>query len=277
MPRTTAPDLKSVVALAASALGLTACEDNRAPAPAPSQPIPVIDAPPMPSQPPALDRVALLQAMDAASNAYAAAKMFDGKDLVGRRFTVRQAFGCEGASAPAPEDAPGDGLGRWSWGEERRTVRVSLAPGDWLGSALVTGGAQSWEAVEGFWLDRPWLRQDDCPGVAADPLASGPGGASAQVAGIAAVFEAQGSRLSRRNGREYGHVVRGKDGAPATAPTQGYRLVLEGRLAAFDDGSPIRCRATTAQQRPVCIAAAAVDRVAFEDARGALLSEWRAG
>lgn len=277
MPKTTALVSKSVVALAASALCLTACEDKKAPAPSPPAPIPVIAAPAMPSRPPLLDRVTLLQAMDAASSAYAAGEAFDAKDLVGRRFTVRQAFGCEGASPPHADDAPGDGVGRWSWDDDRKTIRIALAPGDWLGSPLITGGSQSWEAVEGFWLDRPWLRQADCPGVAPDPLASGPGGGSAQVAGIAAVFEAQGSRLGRRNGREYAHVSRGEGGAPATAPANGYRLILEGRLAAFDDGSPIRCRAAGPRQRPVCVAAAAVDRVAFEDAQGVLLSEWRVG
>ena len=95
--------------------------------------------------------------------------------------------------------------------------------------------------------------------------------------GLASVFEADGSRLGRRNGRAYEHTVRGVDDQPAVAPVQGYRLVLEGRLAAFPEGRSIRCRGSGPDQRPVCIAAVQIDRVAFEDAAGALLSEWRGG
>jgi hypothetical protein len=94
--------------------------------------------------------------------------------------------------------------------------------------------------------------------------------------GLAAVFEADGSRLGRRNGRAYSFGVRGENDQPAAVPPGGYRLVLEGRMAAFSDGRAIRCRAASPDQRPVCIGAVRLDRVAFEDAQGAVLSEWRA-
>ena len=64
---------------------------------------------------------------------------------------------------------------------------------------------------------------------------------------------------------------------PPPAPTGGYRLILEGRMSAFADGRAIRCRASSPDQRPVCIGAVQLDRVAFEDAGGAVLSEWRPG
>ena len=58
----------------------------------------------------------------------------------------------------------------------------------------------------------------------------------------------------------------------------GYRVVLEGRFASFPDGRAIRCRAASIDQRPVCIAAVQLDRVAFEDgSSGTVLSEWRPG
>ena len=54
--------------------------------------------------------------------------------------------------------------------------------------------------------------------------------------------------------------------------------MLEGRLGAFPDGRTIRCHAEGPDQRPVCVAAVQLDRVAFEDgASGATLSEWRKG
>lgn len=267
----------SVVALAASALVLTACEREEAPAPAaPTQP--AVETPVVSVTPPqTLDRAGLLQAMDIAASAYAAGKDPGGDTLAGRRFVIRQAFGCTGPTPPAAEEAAGTGLASWSWGDQRRTLQLSLTPGDWSASPLIAGGADSWEAAEGFWLPRPWLRADGCPGALGDPLASGPTAPSPQTVGLAAVFEEDSSRLGRRNGRAYSFTVRGENDQPAAAPTGGYRLVLEGRMTAFADGRAIRCRASSPDQRPVCIGAVQLDRVAFEDTEGAVLSEWRPG
>ena len=67
-----------------------------------------------------------------------------------------------------------------------------------------------------------------------------------------------------------------KSGVEIESTAKGYRLVLEGRFAAFPDGRSIHCRAETPDQRPLCIAAAQLDRVAFEDAdTGSVISEWR--
>jgi hypothetical protein len=274
----------SVVALAASVLllgpVLAGCQrEEPAPEAAPSQPQPQTQAPVVSVAPaPTLDRAGLLQAMDVAASAYAAGGEVGGADLVGRRFALRQVFGCTGpATPPAADAASGDGLARWSWGDRRRTLKLTLAPGDWTDSALIAGGADSWEAAEGFWLTRPWLRTEGCPGVQGDPLAGGPVAPSPQTVGLAAVFDQDGPRTGRRNGRAYEYVVRGEGDQPPPAPSDGYRLVLEGRMAAFADGRAIRCRAAGPDQRPVCIGAVRLDRVAFEDASGKLLSEWRGG
>jgi hypothetical protein len=273
----TAPVRLSVVALAASGVFLTACQRQAAPTPA--NPPPIVEAPAAaPAMtPPVMDREQILQAVDAAASDYAASRAPDSPTLAGRRFVIRQAFGCAGAAPPLAKDAPGDGIGRWTWGQAHQTIDIRLAPGDWTGSPLIAGGPETWEVVEGFWLTRPWLRSGECPAVAADPLASGPATPSPQTVGLAVVFEKGGSRLERRNGREYAFVLRGGDKQPLAAPASGLRLVLEGRLIAFGDGRAISCRAAAPDQRPVCIAAAQVDRVAFEDASGATLSEWRSG
>jgi hypothetical protein len=277
MPEPTVSLHPSVVALAASALLLTACQREKAAEPAPPAPAatetPVVSIAP----PQTLDRAGLLQAMDIAASAYAAGKDPGGDTLVGRRFVVRQAFGCTGPTPPAVEESAGTGLAGWSWGDQRRTLQLSLTPGDWSDSPLIAGGADSWEAAEGFWLPRPWLRAEGCPGALGDPLASGPAAPSPQTAGLAAVFEEGGSRLGRRKGRAYSFTVRGEGDQPPPAPTGGYRLILEGRMSAFADGRAIRCRASSPDQRPVCIGAVQLDRVAFEDAGGAVLSEWRPG
>jgi hypothetical protein len=95
--------------------------------------------------------------------------------------------------------------------------------------------------------------------------------------GIAAVFEAGGSRIGRRNGRAYTFTVRSQNGEVLTPPAGGYRLLLEGRVVGFLGGRAIRCRAPGPDHRPVCVTAVQLDKVAFEDATGGVISEWRPG
>lgn len=258
-------------------LSLAACDreaeapvEPAAPAPAPA-PITVEAAPIV------LDRAGFLAAVDAAVAAYASSAASTGQDsLAGRRFTIRQAFGCGG---PLPSTAAvSDGLAGWTASEDGQTQRLTLTPADWTQTALVAGEAPIWEAVEGVWLSRPWLRTETCPQVNAGQAASGPAAVSSpQTVGLAAVFEPEGSRLDRRNGRAYSFTIRGEDDQPPPPHTGGYRLVVEGRFAAFPDGRAIRCRAASVEQRPVCIAAVQLDRVAFEDTDGTVLSDWRTG
>jgi hypothetical protein len=267
-----------VVVAAAAGLLLTSCvreDEPVAPPPEPSA-APADPAPQIPVRSTALDRRELLSAVNRAASTYAAGATQDEADpLVGRQFDILLPFGCEGPQAP-PADGAGDGLARWSWGPERETIRLSLTPGDWTSSALIAGAGQDqWEAVEGFWVARPWLSANGCPSLRADPLASGPVAPSPQTVGLAAVFETGGSRLGRRNGRAYSHVIRQAGDAPLVALDAGYRVRLQGRIVAFPGGRAIRCRAANPDQRPVCVAAAQLDRVAFETPTGETLSEWR--
>lgn len=272
-----------VVALATSmallSLALGGCQrdpaepSTRSPAVPPAPPI-VATAPVA-----ALDRAGLLAAMDAASSGYASGVETADTSLSGRRFVVRQAFGCAAETRPPGEANAENGVGIWSRSPDGKSLKVTLTPDDWSASPLITeGGEPVWEAVEGVWLTRPWMRTSDCPrvsyltGVEVTARERAP-----QTMGLASVFEADGSRLGRRNGRAYDFTVRGLDDQPAASPEQGYRLMIEGRMAAFPDGRSIRCRASGPDERPVCIAAVHVDRVAFEDANGTALSEWRGG
>lgn len=271
----------AVLTTVAAALLLAQCDRNR------TQPV---DAEPVVAEPtPAgvpnvvvsttLTRASLLAATSRAASAYASGEAMEGADaLVGRQFSIRVPFGCNGPE-PTRAEAAGDGLARWSWGPDNETIQLALAPGDWLNTALITGAGESgWEAVEGFWVPRPWMTAGDCSTVRADPLQSGDGSPSPQTVGLAAVFGENESRVGRRNGRAYAFTIRPTGDAPLAAPARGYRVVLEGRLASFPDGRAIRCRASNPDQRPVCIAAIRLDRVAFTNADGSvLLSEWRPG
>lgn len=268
-----------VVAAAAVGLFTVSCQRDAEPAAPPPEPSgPVETRPEPPARPATLDRRGLLAAVAEAASNYASGATPAATDpLVGRQFDIRLAFGCEGAEAP-PADGAGDGLARWSWGPERETIRLSLTPGDWVRSALIAGAGQDqWEAVEGFWVSRPWMSADGCPSIRADPLASGPQSPSPPTVGLAAVFETDGSRLGRRNGRAYAHVIRQAGDAPLIALEAGYRVRLQGRVTAFPDGRAVRCRAANSNQQPVCVAAVQLDRVAFETPTGETLSEWRPG
>ena len=153
----------SVAALATVAIA--ACQ--RQPSPEPAEKVAPPAAAPQPPAPIAapqpVDRSELLRSLDTAASVYAAGKAPEGEVLTGRRFTVRQAFGCTGPAPPPPADLAADGLPRWSWGSERRTIEIRLTPSDWAKSALIAGNDGAWEAAEGFWLTRPWLRADGCP------------------------------------------------------------------------------------------------------------------
>lgn len=268
--------LSPVLAMAGAGLLLSQCDRPDTP---PIEAEPVAEPPPAPviPAPAALTRAELLAAVSRAASAYASGEPAAGPDpLVGRPFAIRLPFGC-GGPQPAASDGAGDGLAQATWGPERRTIQLSLTPGDWMSTALVstTAGGSDWEAVEGFWVARPWLGAETCSGVRADPLQSGQGAPSPQTVGLAAVFKADESRVGRRNGRAYAFTVRAEGDAPLTAPANGFRAVVEGRLAAFPGGQAIRCRASGPDQRPVCIAAIQLDRVAFTTAAGEVLSEWR--
>ncbi len=165
-------------------LMLVQCDRNASPEPplateAPAEaptPTPVLAPKPVS----ALTRGELVSAAGQAASAYAQGQVPTETDpLVGRGFAVRIPFGCTGPSQ-ATEGTAGDGVARWTWGPDRKTIQLSLTPGDWTGSALAfqpgpaANAAPAWEAVEGFWVPRPWLAAETCPDVRADPLQTGP-------------------------------------------------------------------------------------------------------
>ena len=230
--------------------------------------------------PPALTRGELINGLAQAASLHASGGAIEGTDpLVGRTFSLRLPFGCTG---PATTETPSDGLAHWRWGPDQESIRLSLSPADWIDAPLMQGAVvvedaepqpNQWEAVEGLWIARPWLASEDCPASALSASISAP--PSPQTTGIAAVFGQDSSRLGRRNGRAYEFTVRQEGDTPLVAPTSGYRLRLEGRVAAFPNGQATRCVSYSPDQRPTCVVAVQMDRVAFEDAAAAVLSEWR--
>lgn len=253
-------------ALVAFSAMTVACSREEA-KPAPTPPAPPPAAPPPVAPPAALGRAELLEAVAKAASAFAAGDPHSeaAKALAGRQFTLKLPFAC---GRLAPEDA---GTG-YAYDAEAKTLRIRARPEDWTKAdwAAELVGSEDTEAIEGFWVRRPWLVAESCPAWSAS---APPTPASAETVGLAQVFEKGGSRLLRRGDRGYAATVK-REVEDVPGPS-GLRLVLEGRIGPGDVGGPVRCRSASPNQRPTCLVLVEFDRIAFEDARGAVLSEWR--
>lgn len=259
--------LRAVRTVALAAL-LAACSPRPQTA-APERPAPPAAAEPSaavaPPAPPALGRAEILAAAGAAAAAYAAGEPYPSAAaaLAGRRFVLRLPFGCYG---PAPDAGAG-----YVFDAEKGTLKLTVRPQVWTDAPWVRElvGAPEAEAIDGFWIRRPWMTAEACPAVG-----GAPGAATApETVGLVRVFEPGASRLARRGGRPYEVTEKAEDGAP---PGQGgFRLVLEGRVMEPASGQPVRCRGDGPDVRPVCLLLVDFDRVAMEDARGRQLAEWR--
>lgn len=241
----------------------------------------------LPVAEPPLDREALLILAMRAANREALG-MRDGveqRSLDGKLFEWRIRFGCEG-----PVEGKQPDLG-WSVDSAKSTLRLRAAPDVEADDPLVqaTGGKQGFEAVEGFWIPRPWLLAAACPVRSKPPAAPAtqepagptndvPGSVKERAAGrigIAQFFSPADSRTHRRSGRAYEAVVNLEpDGQVAG---RGFNLILSGRLRALADGRVIACASPDPDRRPDCIIAVAINEVRMERPDGgAVLARWDA-
>ncbi len=245
-----------------------------APAPAPAPPPKAKPAPsPLPPRP--LSRAELIENANAAAAAFAAGETTPASDhapLISRRFSIKIPFGCSGPALNA-----GEGQTSLQFDPEARVIKLSARAADWLTLPVVRQrpNAASFEAVEGFWLHRPWSTSESCPPrQPAQPAPASAPPVSGETIGLARFFDVDGSRVLRRAGRPYEAVRRVPEGDAAVL-THTYRLVLEGRLVGFGDGRTIHCWSESPDRRPVCLYAVEFDRVAFQDADdGTILGEW---
>jgi hypothetical protein len=282
------------VALLIAAVLIARPEETLEPARQPAPPAIAAPSPP-------LARADLIDAAARAADAHARGVVVAPEDgeLTGRRFTLRLPFGCTG---PAADD--GEALMRWSYDPAEETLRVSVAPKVWTNAEPVRTAATGigYEAAEGFWIERPWLRSGDCPVMpqpapAAEPApgaaegnqamaAAGPDG----VAEVAPAPQAQNSRAretlalvelfkpgsrraAQRSGKPYTVVAKLAPGEINLA--RGLRVVVTGRVVPFGAGAPIVCSGDGINERPLCLIGAEIDRVAITDASGQrILGEW---
>ena len=249
---------------------------------------PVTNRPAVVQPSPALDRAALLASVAQASSAAASGAELPGelRALDGRQFEVRIRFGCRGGSLQLRQDWLG-----WSHDPQSRTIRVRARPTITAEEPLVERLGGEFEAVEGFWIPRPWLLQPACPAGAAigapqtvqapvgeDSRAAGPSEPvpSSPRIGIAQFFTANDPRTGRRDDRAYEAVHTLLEGE--AIGSQGFDLVLAGRLRSLAGRGPIACVSAGADRPPECIVSADFQRVWIEQpGTGEVIADWGGG
>lgn len=267
--------------MAAAAALLAACgRGETEPAAEGSSPGESATLPALPAVDPPLDRAGLLLAVGRAASDFASGSSDAARqrELDGRRFAVALRFGC-------PNDESASRIS--SFDETTRVLRVRIEPDLTARNPLAFGPAfAQFEAVEGFQIRRPWLLRAACPAVRAEPgdvaavpAPPGPNATPAQgaapVIGLAHFFTEQDSRTLRRANRAYQATVKlAEDEQPSS---QGYDLVLSGRLAALPDGRVIACMDQGPEAPPACVVSVSFDRVALQRPDGTLVAAWTSG
>ena len=149
-----------VASLAASACGGAQNQDNAAANAANAAQQQVVPELPVPAPEQPLAREQLLLAAEHAASDFAAGAddAQRQKDLADKKFEFRIRFGCDGASDDA--SGPFD----WSVNKQTGALKVRATPTLSTKDAPVKALAgEAFEAVEGFWVRRPWLLNATCP------------------------------------------------------------------------------------------------------------------
>lgn len=261
---------------------------GREPAIAPPSPVaaPGSVAVPAPASPPAgeeprgiLGRADLLALAATAADAAASGRDASAelRPAAGRRFAMRLPFGCAGPAGEGSEAATG-----WRYDEGEGVLRVRAAPITWMAEDWRTAaGPVAADAIEGFWVSRPWTSSEACPSVSGNPLAAGTEAVTlpGQTLGVAQFFTADGSRQGRRDGRAFETSAR--IAPEAVNAGAGFRLRLSGRIDRIPAigqaaNRPVLCRQPGGpEQRPICVIAVTLDEVAIErGADGEALATW---
>lgn len=290
----------STALLLGACLALAGCEvgDGNDSEPAENAGESTLNLQTVPRPAPPMDRADLLTAVAQAASATASGvdDSADQRSLAGSRFELRIRFGCRG---PAPDLS--ESVFGWSFDREDRTLRVKASPTISSDEKMVQQFAgEDVEAAEGFWIPRPWLLEPVCPAAAAvrpapaepEAKADSEGQQTAEV--LAPVDDEQESQApppawpkvgivqfftdtdprTRRHGMRPFETVKTL-GAGEALSSQGFNLVISGRLRALPGQRVIVCVSRGADNPPDCIISARIDRVRLErpDTKE-ILAEW---
>lgn len=238
------------------------------------------ETPVLPVAEPPLDREALLIAAIRAASAHAGGTDDSGlqRGLDGKRFEMRFRFGCPGSKPDA--DAPFQS----TYDPVERRVVLRAAPDVTREDPALSGIAgDEVEALEGFWVRRPWLLRVACVAPPeperADPATEDAGTMAVEPpqgrVAMAQFFTAADPRTRRRDERPYQFTARLAEGQQPSAA--GYDLVISGRLRRLGSGKVVTCTGPAVTTAPTCVISVVVDHVTMN--RGdtdAVLAEWGA-
>lgn len=223
----------------------------------------------------------LLAAAAAAADEVAAGNPLPKSNLqlINRSFELRLPFAC------------GDGIlgkwGEWNFDPKTRVLRSTFRPQNWGSDPVFNRLAEGapYDAAEGFWIERPWTRAEQCPptpepspasttapetNTSPPPVATE--GAESSLA-LVQYFSPDASRTLRRGNRPYTYTA--KLAAERQVPPSGLRIKLVGRISGFGDGQPVHCVVKAISKRPICGIAVEFTQVILEDgATGDTLTEW---
>ena len=243
----------------------------------PSAVAPVAEPEPEPALSGIFGRADLIALAAAAADAAAAGR--DGGPKIaradGRRFEMRLPFGCNGQAAENSDAAM-----RWRYDAKAGALRISVDPVVWTAQDWwPADAANGVEAVEGFWIARPWTSNEACPAGGDRPAAAGPEPVTlpGQTLALGQVFLTEGARGGRRDGKPYEAVVRIQESE--LKAEEGFRLRISGRIVRMGGIGPVRCRQPAGpEQRPICLVSVVMDEVAVENpATGETLATWSLG
>jgi hypothetical protein len=191
-------------------------------------------------------------------------------ELTNRTFELRLPFGCN--------DRVSGSWGEWSVDPKTGVLRISVRPQVWGNDqtfeALASG--ITYDAAEGFWIERPWTGSEQCPPlIDAAPASTDadPPAAPVRTFAIVQYFSPDAPRNLRRGSRPYSYTAKLPETEHATP--RSFRVKLTGRIRGFRDGQPIHCTVTASLSPPICAAAVEFTQVVLEDAdTGLSLTEW---
>lgn len=224
-----------------------------------------------------LDRAGLIDLANAVADAAASGTTPPSsvRDAIDRRFEIAVPFGCTGPAAADSERHL-----RWRYDEGEEALRLHVAVTRWTAADWGLTEAAEGEAIEGFWIERPWSSGGECPQrTAVGPTGSvAPSVAPEATLAVAQFFTGDTRREALRKDRPFQSVQRIAN-ADFAAP-RGFRLVLSGRIEQVPGTDvPVRCAQPAGlEQRPRCIVAVALDEVRIENpVGGTVLAAWPIG
>lgn len=238
----------------------------------------------------ALGRAEILAGVAAAADEVAAGNPLprSNLELANRSFELAMPIACE--------DGATGGWGSWSFDPQTKVLRVSFSRQNWAAEPLFAdlANGQRFETAEGFWIERPWTRSEQCPRPASSaanaadaatpekPEKADPKSADANAAVQAApekrlalvqFFSADAPRRLLRGKRPYAYTAKLPKDAGPTA--RAFRVRIEGRITAFGDGQPVHCVNRQTSRPPVCAVAVEFGKITLEDAAtGETLADW---